>query len=104
MKLGISADTRRSDLSSEIEPIHTVSFSIGDGLGDIKVAVMHLKAQLERIEGSMLSKEYYEQSTKSKDKSNLMMSKLDETLGKRRPASNLTCGLKAILLVRIRLC
>ncbi len=79
-RLGIQAELKPTEIRGEIEPIHRPSFSIGDSLGDIKVGVMHLKTQLERIEGAMLSKEYFEQSTESRDKSSLIISKLDETL------------------------
>ncbi len=64
----------------EVEPIHKPSFSIGDSLGDIKVGVIHLKTQLERIETSMLNKEYFDQVTDSRDKSDLIIGKLDEAL------------------------
>ena len=64
----------------ETEPIHTPSFSIGDSLGDIKVALMDLKTRSERIEGSMLSREYFDESLVRNDKSDLIVSKLDETL------------------------
>jgi hypothetical protein len=64
----------------EVEPIHRPSFSIGDSLGDIKVGVIHLKTQLERIESSMLNKEYFDQAMSSQDKSNLVIDKLDEAL------------------------
>jgi hypothetical protein len=79
-RLGIQVEPETTEMAAEIEPIHRPSFSIGDSLGDIKVGVMHLKTQLERIEASMLSKEYYEQSTESRDKSNLIVGKLDEAL------------------------
>jgi len=79
-KLGISVDVKGADLTSEIEPIHTVSFSIGESLGDIKVALMDLKTRSERIEGSMLSREYLDQSLGRNDKSDLIASKLDEAL------------------------
>jgi hypothetical protein len=64
----------------EIEPIHKPSFSIGDSLGDIKVGMAYLKTQLERIEGSMLNKEYFDQATGSRDKSDLIVGRLDDAL------------------------
>jgi hypothetical protein len=79
-RLGIQVEPKTTDIATEIEPIHTPSFSIGDSLGDIKVGVMHLKTQLERVEGSMLSREYYDESLKRNDKSDLMLSRLDRTL------------------------
>jgi hypothetical protein len=79
-RLGIQVETKTREMSSEIESIHTPSFSIGDSLGDIKVGVVHLKTQLERIEGSMLSKDYFEQEINSRDKGNLIIDKLDEAL------------------------
>jgi hypothetical protein len=79
-KLGVRSEAERSDLVGETEQIHTPSFSIGDSLGDIKVALMDLKTRSERIEGSMLSREYFDQSLGKNDKSNLVVSKLDEGL------------------------
>jgi ribosomal protein S25 len=79
-KLGVHAAAERSDIVGETESIHTPSFSIGDSLGDIKVALMDLKNRSERIEGSMLSREYLDQSLVRNDKSDLIVSKLDETL------------------------
>jgi hypothetical protein len=79
-KLGVRAEIESPNLVGETEPIHTPSFSIGDSLGDIKVGVMHLKSQLERIEGSMLSKDYFEQKISSSDRSSLIIGKLDEAL------------------------
>jgi hypothetical protein len=64
----------------EVEPIHTPSFSIGESLGDIKVALMDLKSRSERIEGSMLSREYFDESLVRKDKSDLIVTKLDDAL------------------------
>jgi Fic family protein len=78
-KLRIQVE-RKSELPAEVEPIHRPSFSIGDSLGDVKVGIMHLKTQLERIEASMLSKEYFEQSMENRDKSSLVIGKLDEAL------------------------
>jgi len=78
-KLGIRTETR-ADRTDEIDPIHRPSFSIGDSLGDIKVGVMRLKTQLERIEGSMLTKEYFDQSVGARDRSDLIIGKLDEAL------------------------
>jgi len=79
-RLGIQVEPKTTAIATEIEPIHRPSFSIGDSLGDVKVGVMHLKTQLERIEGSMLSKEYFDQSTESRDKDNLIIGKLDQAL------------------------
>jgi hypothetical protein len=79
-KLGVRAEAERPDSIKETEPIHTPSFSIGDSLGDIKVALMDLKTRSERIEGSMLSREYFDESLDRNDKSDLIVSKLDETL------------------------
>lgn len=76
-KLGVRAE---ADSVPEIEPIHTPSFSIGDSLGDIKVALMDLKTRSERIEGSMVSREYFDHSMESKDKSDQIIGKLDEAL------------------------
>jgi len=76
----MQAEPKKTEIATEIEPIHTPSFSIGDSLGDIKVGVMHLKTQLERIEGSMLNKEYFDQSTESRDKTDLIIGKLDQAL------------------------
>ena len=78
-KLGIRTETR-ADRTDEIDPIHRPSFSIGDSLGDIKVGVMRLKTQLESIEGSMLTKEYFDQSVGARDRSDLIIGKLDEAL------------------------
>ena len=78
-KLGIGIEAQR-DRVDEVEPIHGPSFSIGDSLGDIKVGVMRLKTQLERIEGSMLSKDYFEQTIDGRDKSDLVIGKLDQAL------------------------
>jgi hypothetical protein len=79
-KLGVRAEAERPDLVIETEPIHTPSFSIGDSLGDIKVALMDLKTRSERSEGSMLSRDYFDESLVRKDKSDLIVSKLDEAL------------------------
>jgi hypothetical protein len=79
-RLGIQVEPETTEMAAEIEPIHRPSFSIGDSLGDIKVAVMHLKTQLERVEGSMLSREYFDQASESRDKSNAIIAKLDEAL------------------------
>jgi hypothetical protein len=76
----MQVEPKMAEIDTEVEPIHRPSFSIGDSLGDIKVGVMHLKTQLERIEGSMLSKEYFDQSTESRDKGNLIIGKLDDAL------------------------
>jgi ribosomal protein S25 len=79
-RLGIQVEVKPRETPAGIEPIHKLSFSIGDSLGDIKVAVMHLKTQLERIEGSMLSRDYFDHSMDRRDKSDLVIGKLDETL------------------------
>ena len=79
-KLGVRTEAERTDLVGETESIHTPSFSIGDSLGDIKVALMDLKTRSERIEGSMLSREYFDQSLGGNDKNDLIVSKLDEAL------------------------
>jgi DNA-binding CsgD family transcriptional regulator len=79
-RLGIQVEPKTNTIPTEIEPIHRPSFSIGDSLGDIKVGLMDLKIRSERIEGSMLSREYFEQSIGSRDKTDLMICKLDETL------------------------
>lgn len=79
-KLGIQIDPKTTEIAAEIEPIHTPSFSIGDSLGDIKVGLMDLKSRSERIEGSMLSRDYYDESQKRNDKSDLIIGKLDEAL------------------------
>lgn len=79
-KLGVRAEAEKSDSVKETESIHTPSFSIGDSLGDVKVALMDLKTRSERIEGSMLSREYFDESSSRNDKSDLIVSKLDETL------------------------
>lgn len=41
---------------------------------------MNLKIRLERIEGCMLSREYFDESMGRRDKSDLVISKLDEAL------------------------
>ena len=79
-KLGVRAEAETPDSVKETESIHRPSFSIGDSLGDIKVALMDLKTRSERIEGSMLSREYFDESLGRKDKSDLIVSKLDEAL------------------------
>lgn len=79
-KLGVRAEIESPNLVGETEQIHTPSFSIGDSLGDIKVALMDLKNRSERIEGSMLSREYFDESLDRNDRSDLIVSKLDETL------------------------
>jgi hypothetical protein len=79
-KLGVRAEAERLDSGEETEPIHMPSFSIGDSLGDIKVALMDLKTRSERIEGSMLSRDYYDESLKRNDESDLILRKLDEAL------------------------
>jgi len=79
-KLGVRFETERPNLVGETEPIHTPSFFIGDSLGDIKVALMDLKTRSQRIEGSMLSREYFDESLVRKDKSDLIVTKLDEAL------------------------
>ena len=79
-KLGVRDEALRPNLVGKTEPIHTPSFSIGDSLGDVKVALMDLKTRSERIEGSMLSRDYFDQSLGRNDKSNLIVSKLDEAL------------------------
>jgi hypothetical protein len=79
-KLGVRAEAEPPYSIKETESIHTPSFSIGDSLGDIKVALMELKTRSERIEGSMLSREYFDESLDRNDKSDLIVSKLDETL------------------------
>jgi hypothetical protein len=61
-KLGVRAEAETPDSVKETESIHTSSFSIGDSLDDIKVAFMDLKTRSERIEGSMLSREYFDES------------------------------------------
>ena len=76
----IHIERKIDETSSETESIHRTSFSIGDSLGDIKVGVMHLKTQLERIEGSMLSREYFDESMNQRDRSDLVIGKLDEAL------------------------
>ncbi len=76
----IDAKHRATDELGDSELIHGPSLAIGDSLGDIKVGVMHLKTQLERIEACMLSKEYFDQSMESRDQSDLMLGKLDEAL------------------------
>jgi len=79
-RLRVRTQTENRDPVMETESIHTPSFSIGDSLGDVKVALMGLKSRSERIEGSMLSREYLDQSLVRNDKSDLIVSKLDETL------------------------
>ena len=79
-RLRIQAEPKTTETAPEIEPIHTPSFSIGDSLGDIKVGLMDLKSRSERIEGSMLSRDYYDESLKRNDRSDLVLRKLDEAL------------------------
>jgi len=76
----IHIDRKIDKTPSETESIHRPSFSIGDSLGDIKVGVMHLKTQLERIEGSMLSREYFDESMNQRDRNDLVIGKLNEAL------------------------
>lgn len=79
-RLGIQVEPKTTAIATEIEPIHRPSFSIGDSLGDIKVGLMDLKSRSERIEGSMLSRDYYDESFERNDKSDLILRKLDEAL------------------------
>lgn len=79
-KLGVRSEAETPDSVKEIEPIHTPSFSIGDSLGDIKVALMDLKTRSERIEGAILTREYLDQTIDRRDKSDLVIGKLDEAL------------------------
>ncbi len=79
-KLGVRTEVDTRDSVKETESIHTPSFSIGDSLGDIKVGLMDLKSRSERIEGSMLSRDYYDESLRRDDRSDLILRKLDEAL------------------------
>jgi Fic family protein len=79
-RLGIQVEPKVTEIAAEIEPIHTPSFSIGESLGDIKVGLMDLKSRSERIEGSMLSRDYYDESQRRYDKSDLIIGKLDDAL------------------------
>jgi len=79
-RLGMQVEPKKTEIATEIEPIHRPSFSIGDSLGDIKVGLMDLKSRSERIEGSMLSRDYYDESLNRNDKSDLILRKLDEAL------------------------
>jgi len=79
-KLGVRAEAEKSDPVKETESIHTPSFSIGDSLGDIKVALMDLKTRSERIEGAILTRDYLDQTIDRRDKSDLVIGKLDEAL------------------------
>jgi len=79
-RLGIQVEPKKTEIVTEIEPIHRPSFSLGDSLGDIKVGLMDLKSRSERIEGSMLSRDYYDESLRRNDKSELILRKLDEAL------------------------
>jgi hypothetical protein len=76
-RLGIQTE-RRTEAS--IEPVHTPSLSIGNSLGEIKVGLMSLKTQLDRIEGCMLSREYFDQSMETKDKTKAIIARLDQAL------------------------
>jgi hypothetical protein len=73
------AEVRRRPRRSR-RAIHTPSFSIGDSLGDIKVALMDLRNRSERIEGAMLSREYFDHAMDARDKSSLVIGKLDQSL------------------------
>jgi hypothetical protein len=79
-KLGVRSEAERSDIVGETERIHTPSFCIGDSLGDIKVALMDLKTRSERIEGAILTRDYLDQTIDRRDKSDLVIGKLDEAL------------------------
>lgn len=79
-KLGIRIERRVDKTPSELEPLHRPSFSIGNSLGDIKVALMDLKTRLERMEGCMLSREYFDEAVIKLDRTDLVIGKLDEAL------------------------
>jgi hypothetical protein len=79
-KLGVRTEGETPDSVKETEPIHTPSFSIGESLGDIKVALMDLKTRSERIEGAILTRDYLDQAIDRSDKSDLVIGKLDEAL------------------------
>jgi len=79
-KLGIRIERIAIQATGDIEPVHRPSFSIGDSLGDIKVALMDMKTRLERIEGCMLSREYFDESMEKRNRTDLVIGKLDEAL------------------------
>ena len=79
-KFAIRLERKMDKASTELEPIHRPSFSIGDSLGDIKVALMDLKCRMERVEECMLSREYFDESMDRRDKSSMVIGKLDEAL------------------------
>jgi DNA-binding CsgD family transcriptional regulator len=79
-KFAIRLERKMDKALTELEPIHRPSFSIGDSLGDIKVALMDLKCRMERVEGCMLSREYFDESMDRRDKSSMVIGKLDESL------------------------
>jgi len=62
----------------EVEPIHKPSFSIGDSLGDIKVGLKDVRDRIIRMEGTMLYRDYFDESITKLDKSELIISKLEE--------------------------
>jgi hypothetical protein len=59
-RFAIQVEPKKTEIATETEQIHTPSFSIGDSLGDIKVGLWDLKSRSERIEGSMLSRDYFD--------------------------------------------
>jgi hypothetical protein len=62
----------------EVEPIHKPSFSIGDSLGDIKVGLKDVRDRIIRMEGTMLYRDYFDESITKLDKSELIIGKLEE--------------------------
>ena len=79
-KFRIRIERTEDQAPSDVEPVHRPSFSIGNSLGDIKVGLMDLKTRLERIEGCMLSREYFDESMDSRDRTDTVIGKLDEAL------------------------
>ncbi len=79
-RLRIPTERKANVTSNEIESVHTPSFSIGDSIGDVKVGLMDLKTRLERIETYMLSREYFDDAMNRRDRTDVVISKLDEAL------------------------
>jgi ribosomal protein S25 len=80
MKLGICVERSRDEAPVEVEPIHAPSLLIGNSLGDIKVALMDLKTRLERVEAGMVNRDYLDDSLDKRDRTDLVLGKLDEAL------------------------
>ncbi len=77
-KLGIAGKNNSKIISREVEPIHKPSFSIGNSLGDIKVGLKDVRDRIIRMENNMLYRDYFDESITKLDKSELIISKLEE--------------------------